>query len=107
MKNQTATAPGGLPVDPSHSKPGDGVARTPGGTPWVPGGAPTGTPAPTPGPSSGIKPPGWFPTYLQVLAALVSNPNFDPKHGLDESLLDLAEQLTDRLLARYPAEFAK
>ena len=93
---------GGQPV---HGLPGEGVPVTPGGTPWVPSGTPTGTQAPTGGPPTGTKPPGWSTVFLHILQGLISNPSFDAKHGLDASIVVLIGELTDSVLAHYPAEF--
>ena len=101
--NDPHSKPGDNVVDnQSHSLPGDGVEKSPGGgTPWIPSGVPTGTPWPSGGPSTGQKPPGWFPIFLSLVTAFVGGPNFDPKSGLDESMLTLFSKMTDNLLVHY------
>lgn len=102
MSNHTADVPRGTPGPIDHPKPDDGVPSTPGGTPWVPGSPPTGNPGPNPGPPLHPDLPGRFGVLQRIIEALVSNPSFNPKNGLDESLFNLAEQLTDRIMQHYP-----
>jgi len=71
--------------------PGAGVPATPGGTPWVPN-----------GPDTGVKPPGWFSVFFEVLKAYLANAHLSSQGVADDSIIDLAASLTDRLLARYP-----
>lgn len=107
-KTETVTTPPGtgVPDNQDHSKPGDNVPAQPGGTPWVPNSPPTGTPAPTGGPST-QRPPGWGVIFMRVLGAYLANPRVSPAQVPDDSILDLAAQLTDRLIARYPTELSQ
>ena len=103
-KTKTATVPSGTPGNTDHPKPGDNVPRGP-AQPWVPGAPPTGTPPPVPGAPLSPKPPGWSSVYMTVLTAYLSNAHLSSQGVTDDALLDLAAQLTDRLMARYPGQF--
>jgi len=81
--------PGNTPNPPAV--PGAGVPATPGGTTWVPD-----------GPNTGVKPPGWFTVFFEVLKAYLANGHLSSQGVADDSIIDLASNLTDRLLARYP-----
>jgi len=84
--------PGNTPNPPKV--PGADVPSTPGGTPWVPN-----------GPDTGVKPPGWFSVFFEVLKAYLANAHLSSQGVADDSIIDLASNLTDRLLARYPLQF--
>ena len=78
------------PADP-NKLPGEGQPNIPGGVPWIPKVAP----------QVYKHLPGWWGVFQENVKALVQNPNFDPKGGLDESLLKLAEQLTDHMMQHF------
>jgi hypothetical protein len=44
---------------------------------------------------------------MRVLGAYLANPRVSPAQVPDDSILDLAAQLTDRLIARYPTELSQ
>jgi hypothetical protein len=98
-KPTAATAPKTAVFTPRNTPnppplPGTGVPATPGGTSWVPD-----------GPNTGVKPPGWFTVFFEVLKAYLANAHLSSQGVADDSIIDLASNLTDRLLARYPLQF--
>jgi len=78
--------------DFEQAKPGQNPPSTTGVTP-------TPTPAPSGGPSTGTRPPGYDGIHSLLLNGLIAHAGIG---AVDDSMLDLIDQLALRILARYP-----